>query len=291
MRLGWIWSRAPRADKTVRSALGHLSHGLAREYKRAIATLYRLSEDPTQVEALHKALVHLTQVRTAVLRSLREQIGADPTEAASLLRELSEGVTETLRTQPRSHPHAREALVRMLNLLIVAEAQVAPFIRERPSETVRRVVVPTDLLYQTHHALFPAERMLVASGRRTGETTTLGAVFEVSGANSSGHVRADPTRLARALIAMDLSGTYLAAWLHSHPGGGPEGTHPSSIDLNQHQDWIRDYSPGLLSAVVVADGWIRFWGTALETGQIEVEVVGPGIIKEDSDDCLYRLAE
>jgi proteasome lid subunit RPN8/RPN11 len=200
-------------------------------------------------------------------------------------------VVEHLRSQPWDRHAAREGLRRTLNLLNIADAEITSVIKEIPATTVRRIVVPGDLLYQAHHTLFPPERMLVAAGRRTGGTPTLGAVFEVTGANSAGHVKADPTRLARALIAMDLSGTYLAAWLHSHPGSGPGATRPSSIDLNQHQDWIRDYSPALLSAVVVVDGWIRFWGTALEADQIEVGVVGPGVITEDKDGYLYRLVE
>lgn len=289
MQLGW--RKAPQANRVIRSTLGRLAQGLAREYKREIATLYRLQEQPTQVETIYGSLVELTRLRAAILQMFQKQASVNPSEAVTLLRELSEGVTETLRTQPWSHHYAREALTRTLNLLIVAETEIAPHITQKPLTSARCIVVPADLLYQVHHALFPAERMLVAAGRRASAMTTLGAVFEVTGANSGGHVRADPSRLARALIAMDLSSTYLAAWLHSHPGSGPEATRPSSIDLNQHQDWIKDYSPNLLSAIVVSNGWIRFWGTAIETGQIEIEVTGTGVMKEDNDACLYRLAE
>jgi len=250
-----------------------------------------LPEAPAQVEALMTAMVKLLKVQDTVQRLTAEGEGVDPQAVRERLQQLAYEVTDELRAQPWGRHAAQEGLTRTLNLLIIADADITSVIGEEPATAARHIVIPSALLYQAHHTLFPAERMLVAAGRRAGETTTLGAVFEVTGANSGSHVRADPTRLARALIAMDLSGTYLAAWMHSHPGSGPEGTHPSSIDLNQHQDWIRDYSPGLLSAVVVADGWIRFWGTALETGQIEVEIVGPGIIKEDGDDYLYRLVE
>lgn len=289
MILLWRWK--PNAQRATHWALKRLARRLAREYQREVTSLQYLPEAPAQVEALMAAAVKLTEVRAAVRSVLAKGEDVDSQTVHDLLRRLADEVTEELTAQPWDHHHAREGLTRTLNLLIIADAEITSIIRKTLATIARHIVIPSDLLYQAHHALFPAEQMLVAAGRRTGETTTLGAVFEVTGVNSGGHVRANPTRLGRALIAMDLSDTYLAAWLHSHPGSGPEATRPSSIDLNQHQDWIRDYSPGLLSAVVVADGWIRFWGTALETGQIEIEVVGSGVIREDGDGCLYRLAE
>ena len=76
-----------------------------------------------------------------------------------------------------------------------------------------------------------------------GDVTQLGAAFPVTGEARSGHVRADPENLAKALISMEVSGTHLAAWVHSHPGTGPAATQPSGIDLNQQDDWLRDFSP------------------------------------------------
>jgi hypothetical protein len=133
--------------------------------------------------------------------------------------------------------------------------------------------------------------MAVVAGRRSGAVTTLGAGFDVTGEFSLASVRADPTRLARALISMDLSGTFLAVWVHSHPGKGPGCTNPSMIDLDQQRDWARDYSDDLLNAIFVEDGWFRFWGPAVESGRIQIRLEGPGVIKEESDEHLYRLAQ
>src|SRR5262249_29220861 len=129
--------------------------------------------------------------------------------------------------------------------------------RPAPGEK-RRVVVTEDLLQECYNSLFPAERMLVISGRRMGDTTRLADMFDVTGDQSEGHVRADPDRLGRALIEMDQSDAFLAAWLHSHPGFGPAATHPSPIDLRQEQDWLAHY-PSLLNMIVVEDRWVRFW--------------------------------
>jgi hypothetical protein len=82
----------------------------------------------------------------------------------------------------------------------------------------------------------------------------------------------------------------LAAWVHSHPGTGAACTHPSHIDLRQQKDWIRDYTAELLSAIVVEDRWIRFWGPAVETGRIRLRLAGEGVTREDNDGHLYRLS-
>ena len=78
-------------------------------------------------------------------------------------------------------------------------------------------------------------------------------------------------------------------WIHSHPGGGPGMTHPSEIDVEQHADWLRDYSPDLVSAIMVRDRYIRFWGTAVECGRVAVELEGPGTELISASENVYRL--
>jgi proteasome lid subunit RPN8/RPN11 len=130
--------------------------------------------------------------------------------------------------------------------------------------------------------------MCVAAGRKEAGGVALGAVFDVTGESSAGHVRADPSRLGRALIAMEMTGTFLAGWLHSHPGDGLELTLPSTTDLHQYKDWIRDYSPILLSAIFVEGGWIRFWGEALDSGRIRVQMTENGISKEKNHEQVFE---
>jgi hypothetical protein len=157
------------------------------------------------------------------------------------------------------------------------------------STTSQKMRINSDLLYQMRHQLFPAERMLVASGKRHTDSIDIRAVFEVTGQATAGQVRAEPDKLGQALISMDLTETYFALWVHSHPGADKGCTFPSNTDVRQHADWLQHYSSDLVSAIMVCDGWIRFWGTAVESGRLHIEVVGPGVRKEETDEVIYRL--
>jgi hypothetical protein len=295
------WLREEDPERATRSVLEHLSDDFAREYQTQVHALHGSFDDPAQLEARSRALVTLASHWAAERALLTKGRAGDPRAVRGLIRRLTGSTLEQLCSEAPGHHAARQALLRHLYLLINADAQLSSGLGAESdlhngdgmSATVRRLVIPTDLLYQARCSLFPAERMLVVAGRRDGQLTGLGAVFDVTGVANGGHVDADPERLARALIAMDCSGTHLAMWVHSHPGRGATATTPSSTDLNQHRDWIRDYSPFLVSAIVVADGWIRFWGSALREERIEFELIGRGIVKEEEspDGHLYRFTE
>lgn len=274
----------PRAFHRI---LKRLFRMLDRAYTQGIVSLRRCEEFPAQVEVLATFLPRIAEFRATLARSLQDS--PDFRSVRDHLHRLADEIFSRLQTLSWEHHRARESLIRMLSLVNQADAQVARCLDEEKAEK-REVIISSTILYQAFHTLFPPERLLVIAGRRQGKTVVLNAAFDVTGSNSSGHVRADPTYLARALIAMDLSGTHLAAWMHSHPGSGPEATQPSVIDRGQHQDWLRDYSPDLLGAIVVADGWIRFWGAALESGQVYLQIRGSGVLQEDKNGFLYRLA-
>src|SRR5206468_4374477 len=133
------------------------------------------------------------------------------------------------------------------------------------------IQIPTEVLHHGLATLFPAERIAVIGGRYTDRSIILGSAFDVTGdgpETSCAHVRADPNRLRVALIALERAGAHLAGWIHSHPGCGPGATEPSLVDRAQHRDWVRDYSPALVSLIVVVDGIVRVWGTAVEAGAV-----------------------
>ncbi len=274
-----------KTERDVRRALGWLARRLRGEYRRLARRLVEVPASLGPVQSTVRALERLA----AILVTLGGRPELELEAAQALVRRCSVEVAAELQAEPWEHYAQRGTLLRVLDLLQAADARIA-LAPPRPGGPAGRVVVPSDLLYQAHHALFPAERMLVANGRRRGRTINLGALFDVTGASSQGHVRADPQRLGRALIAMDLSDSYLAAWIHSHPGRGREATRPSSLDQEQYQDWIRDYTPHLVGAIFAADGWVRFWGTAVEAGRVEVQVAGDGVYVEDQDGTLCRLS-
>jgi hypothetical protein len=290
--MSWLWNRTRRADRIARTALERLSQSLAKENGRQINALTRFARDPARLETLFGPLKLMVEAEAEIARTLQKGCEGQAAETIALLRQLSIAITESLKAEPWENFHARLALSRTLEQLLAAQESLLPVMQPAPAPAKkRRIVISEELLHESYKALFPAERMLVVAGRRIGETTRLTDVFDVTGDQSGGHVRANPALLGRALIEMDQSNAFLAAWQHSHPGLGPAATHPSPIDLRQHQDWIQDYSSNLLSMIMVKDRWVRFWGTGLESGRIEVELMGFGLIKENKHGYVHRLEE
>jgi proteasome lid subunit RPN8/RPN11 len=285
------FSRAPTADRAARPVLQRLSRNLAKENRRQIYALSRFNSDPARLETLFGPLKLMVAAQAEIDLELQKECAEGTAGTTALVRRLSYAVTEAMKTEPWENFYARRALNKTLEHLLAAQERLLPSLRSLPAAAKRRIVVSNELLQKSYQSLFPAERMLVVAGQRSGDIIRLTDVFDVTGDQSGGHVRADPTLLARALIGMEQSNGFLAGWLHSHPGFGPSATYPSPIDLKQHQDWIQDYSPNLLSVIVVKDRWVRFWGTGLESSQIEVELTGYGLIRESKHGYVYRLDE
>lgn len=271
-----------------------------RESRVLLDAMPRLPTDSASIKSFARTLAFLGDGRAKLAQVRGTGLEVDPSAAREVVHGLATLTLRTLRQETWPHFQPPQSLGRLLHQLQVVGIDLAALpvpltlsrSVERPAGTgaARHILIAPDVLFQAHHGLFPAERMLVASGRRTGDKTELGALFDVTGEHHAVHVQADPALLARALIAMELSGTHLACWIHSHPGVGADATHPSAIDHRQHADWIRDYTPALLGIIIVRDGWIRLWGTAIEKGTALVDVTGPGVTRESNDGDLYRLA-
>lgn len=279
-----------RATTGVAPIVDRLAHDLGKEYRHQVWQLWRAGEAPDRLKALSATAVATCQTWRAVVSLADQGQAVQLDKAKDRLHELTDTLGPLLRKGLYANPGELEGLARTLHLVVAAEQELYSVSGNVSALKTPKIVAPSDLLFQAYHSLFPAERMLVAAGRKTGDgAITLGALWEVTGAASNGHVRADPARLGEALIGMELSGTHLAAWVHSHPGRSAVATCPSDIDLRQQQSWLRDYSPLLLGITVVADGWIRFWGPALDTRQVSVEVVGGGVTVEEQDGQVFRL--
>jgi len=286
-------NKKPPYLRQSKKALTNLSIFLEFGYQAIVDELANSHSNPEIISSLHYALIDVATVRYKVEHLIKSLEAGEFLSTQRQLRNISKEVTTKLTKLPQDHIASRRYLTQALHQLIKAEEVLNKFlptsiVYEEASKALE-IVVPTDLLYQAFQSLFPAERMLVITGRSEKDKIALGVSFDVTGHSSTGHVQADPRRLAQALIAMTATNTHLAAWIHSHPGTGSIGTHPSSIDLNQHQDWLRDYSPNLLSAIFVKDRYFRFWGNAFETGKIRIQLIGDGVKKEKSDEPVYRL--
>jgi hypothetical protein len=290
----WFWNRTPQADRVARAVLKRLSRQLAKEYERQRSALRWFAFDPERLQTAFAPLRFTADAQKAIKLVLQARGDGQAAQTASLLCDLGKAVVERLRAEPWEHLHAWRALSRTLDHVLAAQKAMlaaADPIPARPAlGKKRRVVVTEELLQECYQSLFPAERMLVIAGRRIGDTTRLDGIFDVTGDQNWVHVRADRDLLGRALIKMHQSDAFLAAWVHSHPGLGPAATRPSQIDIQQDQDWLRDY-PNLLNMILVEDGWLQLWGSGLESGQIEVELLGRGLLEENEHGYIYRVEQ
>jgi hypothetical protein len=299
-----------RADESedARGSLRIVERGLRNEWNDSLSFVSTAScLDLEQNKSVHAVIENLTECHTTIRRlyNSKEPVAAQPA-ANMIATQLSS--TQRLIRGGINGDRAKNIANKTANLLFAGaqeihstfglkghvEASESDFTRETAEmvepETGRPVMeLPSAMMFQLRQSLFPAERMLVGAGRRSASSVTIDALFDVTGVASAGGVRADPNLLGQALIAMSQSGTYFALWIHSHPGSGPGATHPSRIDLRQHADWLKNYSPDLVSAIMVADRYFRFWGTALETGTIAVSIIGDGIAVVSAREHVYKL--
>ena len=306
------------SHSNANNILKNLCRSLRVEIRKSLAILAERSSDLYPVHELHLAIDNLTNVDAAVRRIC---LSKDIVRAESTLKLLDEQFEQTaklLRTGAISTSiDAGEITMQTLNLMFAAKQRLKQefgvvtvldlngkpalsdvrktHLSERskialpPVKTVSEIVLPAAMLFQMRQSLFPAERMLVGAARNTGRTIQIEALFDVTGQASTSGVKANPDRLGEALIAMAETETYFGLWVHSHPGMGAGATHPSGIDINQHADWLKDYSPDLVSAIIVKDRYVRFWGTAVESGKIALRVEGEGVECVSSLENIYRL--
>lgn len=281
---------SPLSVKTKRRILENLARSLDKEYIRQMNAAAKSTKSPESLASLVKIAQAYNQVVAALDELLQAEDFAEQERSRLKFNLIYNYVLADLQPQIGEDYQARKAIFAALGLILQAEEKLNSHPTRTKGSEGKRIIIHTDLLYQAFLALFPAEKMMVASGRSVAETINLGALFDITGLASAGHVRADPDQLGRALIAMDNSDSFLAAWVHSHPGRGLSATLPSSIDQVQHQDWIQHYSSNLVSAILVEDGWIRFWGSALDNHQATIELVGSGITKEIENEWVYRFS-
>lgn len=298
----------------TRPVMETLLNNLNRELDLRLHGLSKTTDAAPVTAALHQTIDNLTDCRVAVEQTLL-QSSLKPDKTLVTLANLINQTNQICEAVADSS-QADEISNRTLNLLFCAAQEIkrqfsvanslgtanqsatafsednAKQLSPAGSELkvgIPRMVIPSPIIYQLHHALFPPEKMLVGAGRRDGTDVFIEAVFEVTGEANSGHVRANPDSLGRALIAMEETGTYLALWVHSHPGRGEGMTHPSNTDVKQHADWLKHYSADLVSAIMVEDRFVRFWGMAIENGTVSVTVNGAGVKQEDENEYLYRI--
>ncbi len=305
-------------DPDAKPILKDLARSLRHESNRSLTILACRSADVYPVIELQIAIDNLTNTDAVIRRACRSKGPISAETSISLIDSEIDHTMNLIRSGViLGSIDAGEVVLRTSSLLFAAKQKIKnrfnvttklnisnspPEDLPRPSlhrlstphriqsASPRTMILSSALLFQIRQSLFPAERMIVGAARRTGAEIRIEALFDVTGEASSSGVRADADRLGQALIAMAESGTYFGLWIHSHPGTGRSATHESSIDKKQYADWLRDYSQDLVSAIVVRDRYIRFWGTAVETGNVQIEIGGNGVEVVSAEELVYRLA-
>ena len=96
-------------------------------------------------------------------------------------------------------------------------------------------------------------------------------------------VTADTRSTHNLLIKLEQFGHRLLAHFHSHPGKGPDSTHPSGIDEN-FQKRLESAGHVAVMAIFSRDGFIRFVRMDQDG---DIEIYGQGV--EQHAPGIYRL--
>ena len=96
-------------------------------------------------------------------------------------------------------------------------------------------------------------------------------------------VVANPRATHRLLIKLEEFGHRLLGHFHSHPGEGPDSTHPSGID-QQFQQRLESGGHFAVAAIFSRDGYVRFFRLDEE---FELQIHGTGVERHDNN--VYRL--
>lgn len=97
-------------------------------------------------------------------------------------------------------------------------------------------------------------------------------------------VVADMPSTHRLLIRLEQFGHKFLAHFHSHPGNGPDATHPSGTD-EKFQQRLESAGHLAVMAIFSRDGWVRF---VRMDKNFEIEIYGQGV--ENYAPGIYRLA-
>lgn len=312
-----IWSlrrwRNRHKNPDPARVLEKLSKALEKKLKRSLKTILNLTEGFDSILAFQLSLDLLCNARLEIEKALKRRDLITGDVAIALLDDEIAKIQRLIKSGQFTHsPRALQNAISQASQLFCAKQHIKNqcAIVTRPAlietqtpvepgsvtpkqlplstgDTGRRMIIHSSVLVQLNQSLFPAERMIVAAGISAGGDIAVGGIYDVTGEASQAGVKADANLLGRALIAMETTETYFALWIHSHPGQGKNATHPSSIDLNQEEDWLKDYSPNLVNAIMVRDRFIRFWGKSIETKRVTIEVVGSGVQKIEPN--IYKL--
>ena len=102
---------------------------------------------------------------------------------------------------------------------------------------------------------------------------------------SMAHANANPTSCTQVLIQLHLAELPCVAMAHSHPGTGPCGTRPSSVDLRYMRN-IEATGAKVIGIIVTRDFCVRFFSADLP---FEIVIQGNEFQPVEEHEHVYRL--
>lgn len=164
------------------------------------------------------------------------------------------------------------------------EAEAKP--KEDAASRVRRYTVSSLFLYECFQKLTADEKeqFVFITGSEVSGVLVLDQVIDlVHERRTLLGVEAEPKSTHRLLIKLEQFGHRLLAHFHSHPGWGPEATHPSGID-RAFQQRLETAGHVAVAAIFSRDGYIRFFRL---DNNVEIHIHGSGV--EECERHVYRL--
>ena len=241
-------------------------------------------------EKLMAVLEPLAQVLEDLGRVEAREISLDRVAAGSIA-ECSLALKRGLGGAPL--PTAvRAKLGTFYGLLVELQIGLPVEVPTRPEpEPAQRLIIPTGQLYQLRQMLFPAERAAIGAVRVSGKRAVLEALFDVTGVANEVHVEADPQKLGAAFIAMDAAGTWHRFDAHSHPGGGPEATHPSQEDRETLRRRVTEGDSRHMICAIFAGRYVRFFRLGVDFEPVaadgRIEIFGGGLKPVEGEESVY----
>jgi proteasome lid subunit RPN8/RPN11 len=130
------------------------------------------------------------------------------------------------------------------------------------------------------------EQFVFITGSEVNGTMVLDQIIElVHDRRTVGGVEAEPKSTHRLLIKLEQFGHRLLAHFHSHPGRGPDATHPSGID-RRFQQRLENAGHVAAAAIFSRDGYVRFFRL---DGNLDLRIHGNGV--RECERSVYHLTD
>lgn len=222
-------------------------------------------------QSLQKSTSHLERKRTELVR-----------RRATLIATFSKAATAR-RPAKMSTAYKR---ICQTNEFLRSLDQIQTETKPPDHNGMRRYAVSSLFLYECFRKLTADEKeqFVFITGSEVDGVLVLDQAIElVHERRTALGVEAEPKSTHRLLIKLEQFKHRLLGHFHSHPGRGPNATHPSGID-QRFQQRLETAGHVAVAAIFSRDGYIRFFRL---DHNFSLEIHGAGV--EECEPNVYRL--